>query len=135
MSFKANSRFTLGQRVVWKFRLFFFPTGRLFLHLPYKGEKDRDGNAYDFSSSMELHDETIEEIEDHLKRTLNLSFEIWRRRSGGLWQGSEEKNLVFYMDLPLRVRDIEWFFEGMRPIWRDRFNQTEIYISVHPIWF
>ena len=133
--FRESSRLNLTERLLWKFRLFFFPTGRLFLHLPVKGKEDRDGNPYDFADSMELHDETIDEIESYLKRTLNLSFEPWRRRSGGLWQGSVENNLVFYMDLPLCVREIEWFFKKMRPIWRNRFNQTEIYISVHPIWF
>lgn len=122
------------ERLAWTLRLLFFPTGRIHLHLPVKG-KDRDGSLREFS--FDLHDKTLNEIEVYLAdRFKGATFEIWRRsRSGGIWQGEKEKNLVFYIDLRLRVRDLEWFFEMRNDAWRKRFNQELIYLAIHPIWF
>jgi hypothetical protein len=123
----------LAQRFVWLVRLFVFPTARMHLHLPYEGS-DRDDQWRKFS--RDAHRVVREEIKSYLgDRYQGISFDIYSKSSKGIWGDKMETNVVFYLDLDYRIRDIEWLFD-MKDVWgsRERFNQELMYIAFHPIW-
>jgi len=131
---KEGPRLNLAQRLVWRVRLFVFRTARLHLHLPYEGS-DLDDKWRKFSGAA--HRLVREEIKSYLgkDRYPGISFDIYWKSSKGIWRDKEETNIVFYLDLDYRIRDIEWLF-NMKDVWgsRERFNQELMYIAFHPIW-
>jgi len=83
-----------------------------------------------------LHDQTVSEIEDYLEeRFQGLSFDVWvKKNTGGIWEGVSEENIIVFVDLKAKIRDIEWFFKMEKEVWRARFDQQLIYVSIPPLW-
>lgn len=78
----------------------------------------------------------MSEIEDYLEeRFQGLSFDVWvKKNTGGIWEGVSEENIIVFVDLKAKIRDIEWFFKMEKEVWRARFDQQLIYVAIHPLW-
>lgn len=128
-------RLGILRRLMWSIRLSVHRHYRIQILLPLFAST-RSGKWRDFRKEPWLHDETAAQIKTYLGARAGITFEFLRRdRSSGEWEGGpREKNAVFYIDVDLRVADIEWFLKKSETEWRDRFDQHEIYLVFHKIW-
>jgi hypothetical protein len=128
-------RIGLFRRLTWAARLAVHRSHRVQIHLPMFAQT-RSGEWRDFEKTPWLHDETTLEIKRYLGQRAGMTFEILRRdHSEGEWgDGAREKNIVLYIDVDLRIADIDWFVGMEEAIWRERFDQHEIYLIFQKIW-
>jgi hypothetical protein len=124
-----------SERSLWHTRLSLFPTNRVSLHLPLKGY-DRNGKLRDFVSenkALPVHWETLKEIGSYLaERFGGASLEFLHKQSGGFFEGGTEENWVILIDLTLDLSDINWLY-ARKAVWKERFDQKSIYVTVQPI--